>query len=315
MKKIRQSSNFAGGSRSDWPLGSLTLAHVRTVLVGLLLFAALAMAACSSSSSPAPAPVNGDPAPDPTTGATVETGSVLPLSYGVAKTVSQLLGITFNLIPDFDEITAPGMDSDVLVGPCGGKMSYDRTLVESGAFDGTATLERFCGDGRVLTGQFGVTATFDTNTWTPIAATATFTNLQAVTDGGTEAHMVNGTVGIILAASGFDTTINVVITDNNSVRIFELKNFAVNTSEGVSSDTLTLNGIFIDAGHGSVTVSGTAVIDHSTETPTSGQLVSTATDGSKGRLTFSSSSFTVEIDSGSGYQSVGTCDYDLNCSF
>ncbi|MFU8819146.1 MAG: hypothetical protein ACNA74_05410 [Desulfurivibrio sp.] len=183
MKKIRQSSNIAGGSRHGWPLGSLTLAHVRAVLVG----------------------------------------------------------------------------------PCGGTMSYDRTLVESGVFNGAATLLNFCGDGRVLAGQFGVTATFDTNTWTPIAATATFTNLQAVTDGGTEAHMVNGTVGIILAASGFDTTINVVMTDNNSVRIFELKNFAVNTSEGGSSDTLTLSGIF--------------------------------------------------IDSGSGYQAVGTCDYDLNCSF
>lgn len=125
---------------------------------------------------------------------------------------------------------------------------------------------------------------------------------------GSKSYSLTGSMaysagGGVYSASGAATTVtmSIVYIDNVSNRTYWVKDFTQTLSGRSLTSTassLTITGTYYDPIHGYVDISTVTplTVTNFDATPTAGQLLFTGSNGTKARLTFTSSGYTVEAD-------------------
>lgn len=165
----------------------------------------------------------------------------------------------------------------------------------SGAISGTLIFSQYkaFSTSAVMNGTFTFSANFD-------QATDTFANLSftmtGITVNGDGVNIsMSGSMAISSSGLTETTIINFAITDNVTSRTTVLKDY---TLQLYNESSLTISGTYYDPTHGFVVISTVTALTVSdiSDTPTAGVLLFTGTNGTKARMTFTSTGYTVEAD-------------------
>lgn len=105
---------------------------------------------------------------------------------------------------------------------------------------------------------------------------------------------LNGSMTYSISGTTDTVTMSVVLTDNVSGRTYWVRNFTLT----LTGSSLTVSGTYYDPVHGYVIISTVTPLTVSSvdATPTAGQLLFTGFNGTRARLTFSGTGYTLEAD-------------------
>ena len=89
---------------------------------------------------------------------------------------------------------------------------------------------------------------------------------------------------------------SVVLLDSADNRTYWLKDYTAT----LAGDTMSISGTYYDHDHGYVVISTVTplTVSEYSSTPTAGQLLFTGSNGTKARLTYTSSGYILEVDAG-----------------
>lgn len=217
---------------------------------------------------------------------------------------SLLAGAVGRIVPSAATGSAApaGASAQVTIpGPYGGSMTYAISYNEiSGAFSGTITFNAYKGapNGAAVSGSVGFSGTFDPISQTFTQLTISFSSLVVTEGAGTFA--VSGSVSVSTSGGTETTSMSLVLQASTNGKTYWVKDYTYTLSGG----SLTISGTYYDPDYGYVTVTTQTPLQvtSSDAWPTAGVLIFTGANGTKARLTFTSAtSYTVEVDTGSGY--------------
>ena len=170
-------------------------------------------------------------------------------------------------------------------------ISYDQI---SGAFTGTITFLQYkeTSTSGTLSGSITFSGVIIPATGKFASLTINISNVSGID--GSKSYRLDGVETYSNSGPTETVTMTVVLTDNVSGRTYWIKDFTL-TLTGTS---LSVAGTYYDPIYGYVVISTITPLTASTidSTPTSGQLLFTGSNGTKVRLTFTSSGSTVEAD-------------------
>ncbi len=200
-------------------------------------------------------------------------------------------------------VTAAGVtESYTISGPAGGSLTYTVSVDPSTyAFNGTVTYNAYKLDtsGAAINGTVTFSGVFNQSTLTFSSFTITF-NALTVTEGGTT-YTTSGSVTLTATGTTNQTVISMILQNSATGKTYWVKDYTYSYSS--SMGTLTLSGTYYDPAYGYVTISTLSplIVSWPGTWPTGGALLFQGANGSKARLTFTSTGYTVEVDStGSG---------------
>lgn len=173
------------------------------------------------------------------------------------------------------------MAIDTATGVCTGSFIYQGYVAAAGYPPITGAVE-FDGIFNSVTGSFN-------------SFTVKISDL--VTTSGSSQVALNGRLSATKTGSTKTITISAVLTTSAGYKS-QVKNYEV----AVTNSSLTMKGEFYDSTHGYVILTTLAPV--SLPTPTSGQILVAGANNTKARLTFNSTGYVVEFDSGNGVWAV-----------
>jgi hypothetical protein len=170
-------------------------------------------------------------------------------------------------------------------------ISYDQA---SGAFSGTVTFSQYkaTSTSTTISGSIAFSGVYNQATGSFTSLNISLNNVSGTSGAksynlaGSESYNGNGATRTV--------TMSVVLTDNVSGRTYWVKDLTL----AFTGSSLTVTGTYYDPIHGYVVISTATPLTVSAidATPTSGQLLFTGSNGTKARLTFTGSGYTVEAD-------------------
>ena len=177
----------------------------------------------------------------------------------------------------------------------GGSYSFSITANQStGAFNGSVTFSQYQESALspTVSGPMTFSGVYNQSAGTFTSLNISLGGLTGI-DGGSSYRMV-GEVSYSTNGTARTIGMSVVLTDNATGRTYWVKDYTL-TETGTS---ITLTGTYYDPLYGYVVISTVTPLTASAvdATPTSGQLLFSGSNGTKGRLTFTSSSSTIEVD-------------------
>jgi hypothetical protein len=170
-------------------------------------------------------------------------------------------------------------------------INYDQS---SGAFSGAIVFTQYkdTDTSPVMNGAIAFSGIYNQPTDSFTSLSISISSMTATAAG--RSFTLNGTESF--SSIGITETVNmsVVLTDNLTGRTYWVKDYVL-THTGT---TLTLSGVYFDHVHGYVVISTVTPLTIATvdSIPTAGQLLFTGSNGTKARLTFTASGYTVEVD-------------------
>lgn len=297
-----------------------------SVTLGLLIVMVLALAGCGGGGGGSGV-VGGGEYVNPnykgsTARATVTAGNAKALSVDAVQGVQSAasVGVLGKSVADIPE-NSPRMQSiarifEASIVRIAPKAVVAKTVAETvqGTEYGYSGSYSYSGNGNQATGAITGTITFasytefqysptisgtisfsgvaNTVTGDMISATMSFTNVTVVS--GPESSSLNGSISVNVTGTTNTLNISLVRLNNVNNTTYWVKDF----SFVLTGTSMSISGTYYDHVHGYVvvtTVSPLAVSAYSS-TPTSGQLLFTGNNGTKARLTYTSSGHTLEVD-------------------
>jgi hypothetical protein len=176
-----------------------------------------------------------------------------------------------------------------------GSFSYTISVdTTSGATSGTLSYSQYKSSSTSIT--MAGTVTFDgvfnisTSSFTSLSM---FFNNVTATSGSVSINM-NGSFAESISGSTKTYTMTIAVTDNVSNSTTLLKDYTLT----LTGSSLNITGTYYNPTHGYVVITTVTPLTVSalSAMPTSGQLLCTGSNGTKARLTFASSGYTVEAD-------------------
>jgi len=176
-----------------------------------------------------------------------------------------------------------------------GSFSYSGNLNEStGAFSGSISFNQYreMSDTAVISGTIGFSGVFNQTTEEFTSLSITVTDLQGSM--GAESFVMNGSMHLSNTVYSRNLSLSIVLLDVANNRTYWLKDFNL----ALSGDYMTMSGVYYDYTYGYVVISTVTPLYVSSYSgdPTSGQLLFTGNNGTKARLTFTYSGYTLEVD-------------------
>lgn len=164
----------------------------------------------------------------------------------------------------------------------------------SGAFNGTVTYNQYkeLSTSPVISGSMSFSGVMNLNTGNFITMSATLNSLTITSSTGSYTQI--GTMTWSNTATTSSLTMSVVLKNNSTGKTYWAKDF--NYQQTGTAQLMT--GTYYDHDHGYVVISTATQLNTASlnALPTAGQLLFTGRNGSKARLTFSGSIYTVEVD-------------------
>ena len=191
--------------------------------------------------------------------------------------------------------------SVTIPGPAGGSLTYTININEvTYAFSGSITFSAYKGDpnGPAISGVVTFSGVYNPVSETFMSFTISFPSLS-VADGGVT-FTTCGSVTQTVAEGTETTVISLVLQNSATGKTYWVKDYTY-TLNGLGE--LTITGTYYDPVHGYVTISTLTPLQTATPEawPTAGVLLFSGANGSKARLTFTTTGYTVEVDlTGSG---------------
>jgi hypothetical protein len=177
-------------------------------------------------------------------------------------------------------------------GSCTYSISVD---ISSGSTSGTFTFSQFQADSTsvAMNGTVTFSGVFNSSTDTFSSFSMGMTGM-VVTDGSTSITL-SGQLTASVSGSTKTTTMTLAITDTISNRTVVLKDY---TLQLYNNSSLTVTGTYFDPVNGYVVISTLTPLSVSdlSVSPTAGRLLFTGSNGTKARLTFTSSGYIVDVD-------------------
>lgn len=176
-----------------------------------------------------------------------------------------------------------------------GSFNYAGNFNEStGVFTGSISFNQYreMADTAFLSGSITFAGVFNQATDEFSSLNITLTDLQSSLE--SETLVLNGSMALTNAGYTQNLSLSLVLLDVGSNRTYWLKDFTL----ALDGDSMSMSGVYYDHLHGYVvisTVTPLTVSSYSGE-PTSGQLLFSGSNGTKARLTFTSSGYTLEVD-------------------
>src|SRR6185369_7099594 len=176
-----------------------------------------------------------------------------------------------------------------------GSASYSITYDQkSGSFNGLVTFSQYAetSTSATLSGPVSFSGVYNQATGSFTSMNMSMSSLTGI-DGG-ESFTLSGNMSTSTGGATETMAMSVVIADNVSGRTYWMKDFTFALTGG----SLSVTGTYYNPDDGYVvisTVTPLAVTDFEA-TPTSGRLLFSGSNGTKARLTFTSSGSTVEAD-------------------
>lgn len=176
-----------------------------------------------------------------------------------------------------------------------GSFNYAGNFNEStGVFTGSISFNQYreMADTAFLSGSITFAGVFNQATDEFSSLNITVTDLQSLL--GSEAFVLNGSMALTNAGYTQNLSLSLVLLDVASNRTYWFKDFTL----ALDGDSMSMSGVYYDHLHGYVvisTVTPLTVSSYSGE-PASGQLLFSGSNGTKARLTFTSSGYTLEVD-------------------
>jgi hypothetical protein len=220
-------------------------------------------------------------------------------------------------------------------GLCGGNVSGSAEFNETAPyeFSGNLVFNDYCFLDIYMDGTVAVSGTCDPVTFDPtsqfcepVTFTMTFTTFN--TRGYGESETMTGTLSEITTASGYQTTLNLLIRDDNINKTYWFENYVIGVTQysPPGFDTVRVTGNVYHPDYGYVVVSTPTPVQFWTDSldtpPQSGVALLTGANGTAAGPTtatftfFDTLTFTVDVDTdGDGGADVTwSCDWDGNCS-
>ncbi|WP_136513011.1 hypothetical protein [Geomonas edaphica] len=192
-------------------------------------------------------------------------------------------------------------DQDTING-YSGSISYSMTASDNGTASGTIVYNSYksYANAPLIDGSVNFSATYNTSTASLSSFRMTFVNVTAST--GTESVTLAGTLAISGTESTITTTITMTLTDNVTHKTYGMSNYQLVMTQSASGISMTLSGTYYDPVHGYVVISTVSPVttSYASGVPDSGVLLFTGSNGTRARLTFTSTGYVVEADSGTG---------------
>jgi len=175
--------------------------------------------------------------------------------------------------------------------------SYNFTIVYdqiSGAFNGTVTFTQYkeVATSPSVTGSLSFSGVYNQANGTFTSLNITVSSLYAVKDG--RSFSLNGSMVFNISGATKTVGMSVVLTDNSIGRIYWIRDYSMVQT----GSSLTMTGTYYDPVHGYVVISTVVPLTVTAldGLPTAGQLLFSGSNGTKARLTFTGSGYTVEVD-------------------
>ena len=160
----------------------------------------------------------------------------------------------------------------------------------TGAMSGTITFNSYVekSDSPTISGTVTFSALINISTDELINADMTLSNLLIVDS--SQSSTLNGTMQLTTNT----LNLSIVRLDNTSNNTYWHKDFSI----GLNGNAMMISGTYYDHVYGYVAVTtGTSlIVTEYSDTPTSGQLLFTGSNGTKARLTYIVSGYTLEVD-------------------
>jgi hypothetical protein len=188
--------------------------------------------------------------------------------------------------------------TETVAGDCGGSGSYTISINDqTGEFSGSFNYSSYCNQGVSLSGNVSFSGLVDVNTGNMVF-NFSFDNLTSTS--GSDSFTLDGTISYDVSGSTTTTTMTMLLQDNNTLKVYWVKDYALTLTEGVNYEvTFKISGYYYDPDYGYVTISTPTpfVIYYGYSWPSDGVLVVTGDGNTKARLTvLSSATCQVEAD-------------------
>lgn len=220
-------------------------------------------------------------------------------------------------------------------GNCGGRVSGSLDVNEAtGIFTGNLVFADYCvtptgdpADGFTMDGNVGLDGTCDPATFNPttqwcdiIDYTMEFTNLNG--RGYGESQTISGTLASAITLTGYETTVDMLLRDDNADVTFKFANYLVKVTEDSptpGTDTIEVSGNAYHPDYGYVVVSTTTPVQLPSDSlgpPKLGDVKLTGADGTFGPTTatftfIDFNTYTVTVDTDGD----GATDVTLSCTW
>lgn len=204
-------------------------------------------------------------------------------------------------------------------GSCGGSYTYSFDVNETtGSFTGSLTFSAYCEDvNNVVNGVMTISGTVNVNTVELVSFSMTFNNLT-INDAAVSMSF-NGTMTVSMPS--FNTTLftmSMDAIDNSGVSV-RIENFAVQTIDNGTYETISTSGRFYHSQYGYVDISTLTPMNISLtgDYPYSGIILLTGVNNSRARVTFAAANnYVLEVDAdGNGnFELLGNCNWAQSCT-
>lgn len=225
--------------------------------------------------------------------ATTDTGGLPPFLQGTAASLESCVA---SIVTD-PKSAAKAVAAAVqyTLNGYSGTGSYSITVDQtSGSFSGTISFVQYqeSATSPTMSGSIGFSGVYNMTTGTFSGMNITINGITG-THGG-ESFTMSGSMAFSTVGMTKTLTMSMVLADNVSARTYWIKDFTM----ALSGNLLTVNGTYYDHVHGYVVISTITPLTVTTidDTPTSGRLLFSGSNGTKARLTFISGGQTVEAD-------------------
>lgn len=160
----------------------------------------------------------------------------------VSRSYGTYQGAVYN-----DSVTLPP-------GSCGGSASYTISIDDqTGAFSGTFIFNNYCDGDVTFTGTVGFSGNVDLGTGYLLNFNFTFNSLTGIILG--ESITLDGTIAIVVNVSPMTITMNVLMRDNGTGKVYRFDNFTMTILDGGSYVDVTVTGRYYDPDYGYVDIS------------------------------------------------------------
>jgi hypothetical protein len=172
--------------------------------------------------------------------------------------------------------------SGTVEGPCGGLFSYSLNLNKvSEEFSGSLSFEDYCDGVTRLYGETDVIGAFEVSTGDFLTATFSFDNLIQGT------FTLDGEMSIDLSDSPVIAVFTAHAKDNDTERVYWLKDYSMNKTEWDGEVEIEISGTFHHPDHGFVNLATTEpfIVRDEDDWPASGQIVIQGDNHTRAQLT------------------------------
>ncbi len=206
-----------------------------------------------------------------------------------------------------------------ITGSCGGSFTYSFNVDDAtGSFSGSLIFNSFCEDvNDVINGTITASGTVDLNTKEFISFSMTFSSLS-INDAGTSMTF-NGTMTVSFPDVNTTLfTMSMDATDSNGVSV-RIDNFAVQTTDNGTYETINISGRFFHSQYGYVNISTLTPMNVTLigDYPYSGVMLLTGANGTRAQITFNTSNnyvLDVDADGNGSFELRGTCNWANPCT-